>query len=91
MTHVTVDLANPFTAGLKITGIKSSIKSMSLGLGTINTSTKFSSNGKSTTMSPDLDMNMNFDPVTLFTLTRALAVKAGESMAQLDSIVVLGG
>ncbi|THG95766.1 hypothetical protein EW026_g5950 [Hermanssonia centrifuga] len=91
MAHVTVDLANPFTAGLKITGIKSSIKSMGLDLGTIDTSTKFSSNGKSTTTSPDLDMNMNFDPVTLFTLNRALAVEGGESTAQLDGIVALGG
>lgn len=34
---------------------------------------------------------MNFDPNALFTLTRVLAVEAGESTAQLDGIVALGG
>jgi hypothetical protein len=42
-------------------------------------------------MSPDLPLDMNFDPAALFTVTRALAIKAGESTDQLDAIVQLGG
>jgi hypothetical protein len=42
-------------------------------------------------MSPPLALNLNFDPVALFSLTRVLAVDAGEDTAQLDGIVTLGG
>lgn len=34
---------------------------------------------------------MDFDPPTLFTLTRVLAVQAGLDPAPLDGIVALGG
>lgn len=34
---------------------------------------------------------MNLDPASLFTVTRALAVEAGEDVAPLDGIVALGG
>lgn len=91
MTHVTVNVANPFTAPLDITNIKSTVKSFGLTLGTIDTSTNFSSTPKSTTQSPVLGLNLNFDPATLFTLTRALAVEAGLDVAPLDGIVQIGG
>lgn len=38
-----------------------------------------------------LELNLNFDPPTLFTLLRRLAVQAGEGTDQLDQIVALGG
>lgn len=88
---MTVNLVNPFTAGLDITKITSSVTSHGIALGTIATSTNFTSVGKSTTTSPTLDLNLNFDPAALFTLTRVLAVEAGESITQLDGIVQLGG
>jgi hypothetical protein len=88
---VTVDLVNPFTAGLDITQITSSVKSHGITLGTIATATSFTSAGKSSTTSPSLDLNLNFDPAALFTLTRVLAVEAGEDPTQLDGIVKLGG
>ncbi|KAH7926942.1 hypothetical protein BV22DRAFT_1007914 [Leucogyrophana mollusca] len=91
ISHVTVDLVNPFTAGFDITRIVSTVTSHGLNLGTIDTTTNFSSAGKSTTTSPALDLNMNFDPPTLFTLTRVLAVQAGLDPTQLDGIVQLGG
>ncbi|KAF7983257.1 hypothetical protein HWV62_22882 [Athelia sp. TMB] len=91
ISQVTVNLVNPFTAGLDITKITSSVTSHGIALGTIATSTNFTSVGKSTTTSPTLDLNLNFDPAALFTLTRVLAVEAGESTAQLDGIVQLGG
>ncbi|EPQ57376.1 hypothetical protein GLOTRDRAFT_120580 [Gloeophyllum trabeum ATCC 11539] len=91
ISHVTVNLANPFTAGLDITQIKSSVSSYGINLGSIQTSTNFSSPGHTTTTSPSLDLNMNLDPPAIFTLTRALAVDAGLSTEQLDGIVELGG
>ena len=47
--------------------------------------------GKSTTTSPNLNLDLNLDPQTLFTVTRSLAVKAGLPTEQLDGIVTLGG
>jgi hypothetical protein len=38
-----------------------------------------------------LNMTMNYDPPTLFTLTRVLAVQAGLDPTQLDGIAALGG
>ncbi|KIJ67573.1 hypothetical protein HYDPIDRAFT_180379 [Hydnomerulius pinastri MD-312] len=91
ISHVTVNLVNPFTASFDITKITSTVTSHGLNLGSIETATSFSSAGKSTTTSPPLDLNMNFDPATLFTLTRVLAVQAGLDPAPLDGVVQLGG
>ncbi|KAF9222628.1 hypothetical protein BS17DRAFT_802839 [Gyrodon lividus] len=91
ISHVTVNLVNPFTASFDITKISSSVASHGLVLGFIETSTNFFAPGKSTTTSPPLNLNMNFDPPTLFTLTRVLAVQAGLDPAPLDGIVQLGG
>lgn len=89
--HVTVNLNNPFSAGLTITKISSSVASHGLSLGTINQSLTFVADSKKTTSSPQLDFDMNLDPASIFTLTRALAVDAGLDTAQLDGIVQLGG
>ncbi|KAK1218918.1 hypothetical protein PQX77_018360 [Marasmius sp. AFHP31] len=91
ISHVTVKLDNPFSAGLKITNIKSDVSAYGIQLGTIDTATDFTSEPKSATTSPELNLNMNFDPVSLFTVTRALAVDAGLDTRQLDGIVELGG
>jgi hypothetical protein len=88
---VTVDLVNPFTAALDITQVTSSVTSHGIPLGNIATPTNFSAAGKTSTTSPTLDLNLNFDPAALFTLTRVLAVDAGEDTTQLDGIVQLGG
>ncbi|KZT27986.1 hypothetical protein NEOLEDRAFT_1129882 [Neolentinus lepideus HHB14362 ss-1] len=91
VTHVTVNLANPFTAGLDITKITSTVKAYGVNLGTIDTPTNFKSSGKSTTTSPALDLTLNLEPEPIFSLARALAVDAGLSTAQLDGIMQLGG
>ncbi|KAF9071074.1 hypothetical protein BDP27DRAFT_1419362 [Rhodocollybia butyracea] len=91
ISDVTVELVNPFTAALDVTGIQSTVSVFGITLGTIQSSTNFSSAGKSNTTSPSLPLNMNFDPASLFTVTRALAVEAGEDVAPLDGIVALGG
>ncbi|KAF8160985.1 hypothetical protein B0H34DRAFT_699004 [Crassisporium funariophilum] len=91
ISHVTVTLANPFSAPLRITKVTSTVTSFGIPLGTISQDTDFSSAPKSTTESPQLNLNMNFDPAALFTVTRALAVEAGLDPAPLDGIVQLGG
>ncbi|KAJ7497141.1 hypothetical protein FB451DRAFT_1457944 [Mycena latifolia] len=91
VSHVKVSLANPFTTPLEITGISSTVSAFGVTLGTISSTTKFANPGKSTTTSPDLDLDMNFDPATLFSVTRRLALEAGLDVAPLDSIVDLGG
>jgi len=91
ISHVTVSMVNPFSAPLQITKITSTVKSFGISLGTIETNTDFRAAPKSTTKSPTLDLNMNFDPAALFTVTRALAVEAGLNVDALDGIVQLGG
>ncbi|KAI6135778.1 hypothetical protein EV401DRAFT_1898270 [Pisolithus croceorrhizus] len=93
VSQVTVAVANPFTASFSITRITSTVTSHNLSLGSIDMPvvTDFSAAGKATTMSPPLALNMNYDPPTLFTLTRVLALQAGLDVAPLDGIVALGG
>jgi hypothetical protein len=91
ITHVTVDLANPFTSGITITKISSNVSTFGLSLGTIQFNTDFAAAGKKTTTSPALDLNLNFNPSVMFTVTRALAVEAGEDPTPLDGITQLGG
>ena len=91
IAHTIVSLANPFSADLMITSVQSSVTFRGLTLGTVDQQVQFASKGKSTTSSPDLNLNMNMDPQTLFTVTRVLAQEAGLNTAQLDAIVQLGG
>lgn len=91
IARVSVALVNPFTAGLTITGIRSNVSTHGIPLGTIETSTNFACAGKSTTNSPNLDLEMNMDPAALFTATRLCAVAAGLNTEQLDGIVGIGG
>jgi hypothetical protein len=88
---VQVTVNNPFTADLHISHINSSVSSYGIPLGTIDTTTDLLVPGNSSATSPLLNLNMNFDPAALFTLTRDLAVKAGLNVAPLDAIVSLGG
>lgn len=90
VSHVSVSLSNPFSAGLEITKVASKVSSFGIPLGTIDEDTNFKTAPKSTTKSPELNLNMNFDPAALFTVTRALAVEAGLDAAPLDAIVKLG-
>ena len=91
ITHTTVSLANPFTAALDVTHVHAGVTFQGLTLGTVDSGTAFASEGKSTTRSPALDLSLNMDPQTLFTVTHALAQEAGLDTAQLDAIVGLGG
>ncbi|KAH9835153.1 uncharacterized protein C8Q71DRAFT_764402 [Rhodofomes roseus] len=91
ISHVTVSLANPFTAALQITSIASTVSSHGLTLGTIKSTDAFTSDGKATTNSPELDLDMDLDPAVIFSLLRALAVDQGMDTAQVDGIMEIGG
>lgn len=91
VAHVSVALNNPFSAPLLITGVRSNVSTHGISLGSIATDTNFTSAGKSTSNSPNLDLRMNLDPAALFTVTRLCAVAAGLSTEQLDGIVEIGG
>ncbi|PPQ89568.1 hypothetical protein CVT25_012240 [Psilocybe cyanescens] len=91
ISHVTVSLSNPFSTPLQITKISSVVTSFGILLGSIEQDISFESSPRSSTESPVLNFDLNFDPSSLFTVTRALAVEAGEDVAPLDSIVELGG
>ena len=91
ISHVTVALANPFTADLGVTSIKSTVTSHGLVLGTITSNDAFTSDGKATTTSPELDLDMNLQPSVIFSLLRALAVDQGMDTDQIDGIMQIGG
>ncbi|KAF9529294.1 hypothetical protein CPB83DRAFT_790385 [Crepidotus variabilis] len=91
ISYVSVKLANPFSAELRITKVSSSVSAFGIQLGTIDQDVNFRAAPKSTTSSPDLNLNMNFDPAALFTVTRRLASEARLDVAPLDKIVQLGG
>ncbi|KAG5222581.1 hypothetical protein IMY05_C2488000400 [Salix suchowensis] len=55
ISHVRVNLDNPFSTALKITKITSAVTVQGINLGNIETDTDFSSDPKSKTTSPDLD------------------------------------
>ncbi|KAI0739355.1 hypothetical protein C8Q80DRAFT_1123812 [Daedaleopsis nitida] len=91
IAHTVVSLANPFTADLAITHVQSNVTFHDINLGTIDMPIAFASKGKSTTASPALDLALNMDPASLFTVTRILAGQAGLNTQQIDAIVQLGG
>ena len=91
ISHVSVLLANPFTADLGVTSIQSTVTSHGLTLGTISSNDAFTSDGKATTASPELDLDMNLEPSVIFSLLRALAVDQGMETDQIDGIMQIGG
>lgn len=91
IAHVQVKMTNPFSADLQIASIQSNVSAHGINLGSIKSTTKFTSQAKSTTNSPDMDLAMNLDPSSIFSLLRALAVDGGLSTEQIDGITELGG
>lgn len=91
IAHTQVTLKDPFTAGFTITSVDSSVTSHGIPLGTINQNTNFQVAGKSTTTSPNLELDLNMDPASMYTLLRLLAAEAGLPTEQIDGIVAIGG
>ncbi|KAG8833980.1 hypothetical protein FRC17_009762 [Serendipita sp. 399] len=91
IAHTQVTLNNPFTSGFTITSVESKVQYRGIQMGTIRQDTTFAAAGKQATTSPNLDLDLNLDPATMFTVLRLLAGEAGLPTEQLDGIVALGG
>jgi len=91
IAHTQVSLSDPFTSGFSIVTVNSTVQAKGIHLGTIQQSTNFAVTGHQSTTSPDLDLDLNLDPPSMFTLVRLLAIDAGLGTEQLDGIVALGG
>lgn len=91
ISHVTVNIVNPFSANIGIVHVNSTVSAFGISLGSIFMPTNFTTMGNKTTTSPAFELNQNLDPPSLFTVLRVLAVEAGLSTEQIDGIVKLGG
>lgn len=91
IAHTQVSLNDPFTSGFSIVTVNSTVQAKGIHLGSIQQNTNFAVAGHQSTSSPDLDLDLNLDPPSMFTLVRLLAVDAGLGTDQLDGIVALGG
>ncbi|KAI9005448.1 hypothetical protein CLU79DRAFT_841094 [Phycomyces nitens] len=88
IVNVKVSLANPFTTGLSITKIVSSVSYQGMPVGNIEqdiSSNPFIVTGKSTGVSPPLDMTMNLEPAVIALLMRQLAVVGNLDTRPLDA------
>ncbi|KAL0075855.1 hypothetical protein J3Q64DRAFT_1811555 [Phycomyces blakesleeanus] len=94
VVNVKVALANPFTTGLSITKIVSSVSYQGMPVGNIDqdiSNNPFIVTGKSTGISPELDMTMNLEPAVIALLMRQLAVVGNLDTRPLDALLTLGG
>ncbi|PWZ00897.1 hypothetical protein BCV70DRAFT_84414 [Testicularia cyperi] len=87
----TVFLANPFSAPLTITRIRSNVTSHGVFVASIDTPLNFQAQGRAVTQSPPISLGLNLYPPDIFALVRALAVQSGQDPAYIDGIVQLGG
>ncbi|KAF7727125.1 hypothetical protein EC973_007986 [Apophysomyces ossiformis] len=91
---VQVSIANPFSAGLSITKVVSSVTFQGMPVGNINqdiSSNPIVVSGHATAQSPALQMKMNLQPAAVALLLRQLAVKANLNTDALDALLGMGG
>lgn len=91
---VKVSIANPFTAGLTITKVVSSVVYKGMPVGNIDqdiSSSPIVIPGKSTVQSNDLDMTLNTDPAAIALLLRSLAVDSNLDTRPIDALFTMGG
>jgi hypothetical protein len=94
IVHVSVSIANPFTAGLAITKVKSAATYKGMPVGNIDqdiSNNPFVIGGNSTASSPQLNMQMNLQPAAVALLMRDLAVDAHLDTKALDGLLGMGG
>ncbi|KAI8372839.1 uncharacterized protein BYT42DRAFT_578204 [Radiomyces spectabilis] len=94
MVHVKVSIANPFSATLKITSVKSAVTYQGMPLGNIDqdiSSTPIEIPGHATVESLPLGMQMNTEPAAVALLLRKLAVEAQLDTTALDGLLGMGG
>ncbi|CEG75653.1 hypothetical protein RMATCC62417_10662 [Rhizopus microsporus] len=91
---VRVSIANPFSAGMTITKVKSAVTYAGLPVGNIDqdiSSNPIVISGKSTAQSSPLNMQMNLEPSAVALLLRTLAVQSNMDTRPLDALYTLGG
>lgn len=91
---VQVSIANPFTAGLSITSVKSAVTYKGMPVGNIDqdiSSNPIVIGGHSTAQSSPLSMTMNVEPASVALLLRELAVSANMDTRALDALLGMGG
>ncbi|CAO3620361.1 unnamed protein product [Cunninghamella echinulata] len=92
--NVAVTIANPFTAGLAITKVKSAATYKGMPVGNIDqdiSNNPYVIGGHATTASPQLNMQMNLEPAAIALLMRDLAVDANLDTRALDGLLGMGG
>ncbi|KAI9304512.1 hypothetical protein BJ944DRAFT_266728, partial [Cunninghamella echinulata] len=92
--NVAVTIANPFTAGLAITKVKSAATYKGMPVGNIDqdiSNNPYVIGGHATTPSPQLNMQMNLEPAAVALLMRDLAVDANLDTRALDGLLGMGG
>jgi hypothetical protein len=94
IVNVAVTIANPFTAGLAITKVKSAATYKGMPVGNIDqdiSNNPFVINGHANGVSPQLNMQMNLQPAAVALLMRDLAVDAKLDTKALDGLLGMGG
>ncbi|ORZ08637.1 hypothetical protein BCR42DRAFT_335337 [Absidia repens] len=94
IVNVAVSIANPFTAGMAITKVKSAATYKGMPVGNIDqdiSGNPFVIGGHATGVSPKLDMTLNTEPSAVALLMRSLAVDAKLDTKALDGLLGMGG
>ncbi|KAI9258208.1 hypothetical protein BDA99DRAFT_113950 [Phascolomyces articulosus] len=94
IVNVQVSLANPFSAGLTITTVKSSVTYKGMPVGNIDqdiSGQPFIVAGHTTAESAPLQMTMNIEPAAVALLLRTLALDANLDTRPLDAMLGMGG
>ncbi|KAI7857202.1 hypothetical protein BDC45DRAFT_501916 [Circinella umbellata] len=94
IVNVQVSIGNPFSAGLSITTVKSSVTYKGMPVGNIDqdiSGQPFNIGGRSTGESNPLQMTMNIEPAAVALLLRTLATDANLDTRPLDAMLGMGG
>ncbi|CDS08956.1 hypothetical protein LRAMOSA10316 [Lichtheimia ramosa] len=94
IVNVQVAIANPFSANLSITSVKSAVTYSGMPVGNINqdiSNQPFNVPGHATAESQALNMNMNLEPSAVALLLRDLATKMHLDTRPLDALLTMGG
>ncbi|KAL0078642.1 hypothetical protein J3Q64DRAFT_1824759 [Phycomyces blakesleeanus] len=94
IVNVQVGIANPFTTGLSITKVVSSVSFQGMPIGNIDqdiSNNPIVVSGHVTAQSSPLSMTMNMEPAVIALLLRQLAVKSDMDLKPLDALLGMGG
>lgn len=94
VVNVQVSIANPFSASLSITSVKSAITFQGMPVGNIDqdiSNSPINIPGHSTVLSSPLNMQMNLQPAAVALLLRQLVVKSNMDTRPYDALLNMGG